>query len=574
MVLSDLVERRHAWATIELENLVVHNVLRYNGQFPVSIIEPGNDGDVISTVGGETVWAPGGGGGLPAGTVGQILRHDGASFVAEDEILQDNIPAFSISTPKIIDGAVTSIKIQDEAVTLDKIAPEGLEGEVLKIVGGDVVWDTESGGLPSGTINQILIHDGADFIASDQFVDSNFPTNPTISGNLTVVGSINAGSITGDVDLSDVVYPGANLNDVIVYNGSEFVAQPQITIGNIPINSIDNPKLQSNSVSTVKIQDNAVSTNKIQDDAVNGDKLADLSVDTDHLVDGSVTEPKIASGAVTEDKIGTNAVTTVKIQDDAVNGDKIADLSVGTAHIVDGSVTEVKIGTDAVTEDKIGTDAVTTVKIQDDAVTSDKLATNSVSTIKIQNGAVTEDKIDDDAVTTDKILDANVTPAKLSAGANGQVLQTIGGVPTWFTYSVESYFAKTGGTPLAAGAGTRITYTDPSILNPLGLSNISGVISGFDSFKFYLIRFKCLVNDFTNGDNITMVLRQETAPNNSYDTYRNDMVMILAGTVDDVCVLEALVDGSAIPSGISVFVSAKTGSMTVTDPRLSIRKVN
>ena len=297
--------------------------------------------------------------------------------------------------------------------------------------------------LPGGSLDQILRHDGVSFVAVDQIVDSNLPTNPTISGDLTVIGTINAGDISGSIDASDIdasaANPGdvltvdggnnavwqapsgglpvGNLNDVLVHDGVSFVSQPQIVMSNIPINSIDNPKLQSNSVSTVKIQDNAVST--------------------------------------------------IKIQDDAVNGDKLADLSVGTAHIVDAAVTEVKIGSGAVTEDKIGNDAVTTVKIQDGAVLADKLATDSVSTIKIQDGAVTEDKINDDAVTTDKILDANVTPAKIEAGTNGQVLQTVGGNATWATYSVESYFAKTGGTPLAAGAGTRITYTDPSILNPL-----------------------------------------------------------------------------------------------------------
>ena len=56
MVLSDLIERRHAWATIELENLVVHNVFRFNGQLPLSNIESGADGEVLTSQAGEVVW--------------------------------------------------------------------------------------------------------------------------------------------------------------------------------------------------------------------------------------------------------------------------------------------------------------------------------------------------------------------------------------------------------------------------------------------------------------------------------------------------------------------------------------
>jgi len=200
--------------------------------------------------------------------------------------------------------------------------------------------------------------------------------------------------------------------------------------------------------------------------------------------------------------------------------------------------------------------------------------TPQVSMANIPINSIDNTRLQSNSVITAKINNLAVTTSKIAPGNADEVLMTFGGAATWRFPSYKSYFATTGGAPQAIPLNSRITYSDPAILNPLGLSNIGGVISGFNAAKYYLVTAKVMINDFTNGDSITVVLRQESAPFTAFDTYANNTVMVLAGTLDDVAVFTALIAGADVPSGISLFVSAKSGSMTASNPRLIIEKVN
>ena len=72
---------------------------------PSNISATGSNGNVLTIVGGNTVWAAPSGGSLPSGLPNQILRHNGFGFAAVNEIATSNIANFSIPSSKFIAGA-------------------------------------------------------------------------------------------------------------------------------------------------------------------------------------------------------------------------------------------------------------------------------------------------------------------------------------------------------------------------------------------------------------------------------------------------------------------------------------
>lgn len=164
-------------------------------------------------------------------------------------------------------------------------------------------FKTYVGGLPSGTNNQILVHNGSSFVAA------------TMSGDATIASS---GELT------------------------------------IAANSIEQAMIQVGAVGTTKIADDAISTSKIANDAVSTAKIANDAVSAVKIATDAVTTAKIQNDAVSAGKIATDAVTTVKIQNDAVSAAKIATDAVTTVKIQNDAVTAAKIADDAVTDDQIG----------------------------------------------------------------------------------------------------------------------------------------------------------------------------------------------------------------------------
>ena len=191
------------------------------------------------------------------------------------------IAALAVTTPKLADNAVTTVKISDGAVTTPKLA--------------------------DNAVTTIKINDGA--VTTPKIAD-NAVTTPKIADNAVTTIKINDGAVT-----------------------TPKIADNAVTTIKINDGAVTTTKIADNAVTTPKLADNAVTTIKINDGAVTTPKIADNAVTTIKINDGAVTTTKIADNAVTTPKLADNAVTTIKINDGAVTTPKLADNAVTTAKI-------------------------------------------------------------------------------------------------------------------------------------------------------------------------------------------------------------------------------------------------
>ncbi|HRE68065.1 MAG TPA: tail fiber domain-containing protein [Cyclobacteriaceae bacterium] len=154
---------------------------------------------------------------------------------------------------------------------------------------------------------------------------------------------------------------------------------------------------------------------------------------------GTYPNPTVTNNAITSSKILDGTITTTDLADGAITSNKILDGAIATGDLADGSVSSVKI-----------TDA-------------------TIATADMADGAITSNKILDGTITNADInAAAAIAITKLAVGANGQILSTTGGVPTWvnpaFTGTVTSIATGTGLT------GGPITTTGTIALAPSGVT--------------------------------------------------------------------------------------------------------
>lgn len=144
---------------------------------------------------------------------------------------------------------------------------------------------------------------------------------------------------------------------------------------------------------------------------INNTLLANDAVTTTKIQDGTITGADIANVTITANKLAQSGATTNQILQ--WNGTNWVPVTLAGG----GSVTNVATGT-GLTGGPITTTG--TISIAAGGVGNTELANNAVDANKIANNAVTDIKIA-----------TGVSPSKLTAGANGQVLTTVAGVPTW-----------------------------------------------------------------------------------------------------------------------------------------------
>ena len=194
----------------------------------------------------------------------------------------------AISTPKMQDGAVTSAKIADGT-----------------IVAAD---------LATGAVTSAKILDGT-------IVDADISASAAIAGSKLATGGV----------------------------GTTQLADANVTLAKLAGNSVDSSKIVDASIAAGDLASNAVTTAKILDANVTLAKLATGSVDSSKIVDGSVAAADLAS----------DSVTTVKILDANVTLAKLAGNSVDSSKIVDGSIVNADINPSAaIALSKLATGAV------------------------------------------------------------------------------------------------------------------------------------------------------------------------------------------------------------------------
>lgn len=231
----------------------------------------------------------------------------------------------SVTTLKILDGAITSAKIQDGSIATGDIA------------------------------------DGA--ITTDKIADGSIGTVDI--ANLAITTSKIA---DGAIDSSKILDGSIATADL----GTGVVTTAKILDGNVTT-----AKIADSAITSIKIADGAVVTVDLADGAVTSAKILDGTIATIDIADGAITAAKLAVGAVSTASIPDSGITTIKIVDGAVDVNKLATNAVSTTKIVDGAVTTNKIAADAITSAKIQDGTIATADIADGAITAAKLSSTA-----------------------------------------------------------------------------------------------------------------------------------------------------------------------------------------------------
>jgi hypothetical protein len=379
------------------------------------------------------------------------------------------VAAGAITTAKLADDAVTTIKITDANVTTAKLANDAVE--TAKIKDANVTTDK----LADDAVTTIKITDAN---VTTNKLAANAVTSAKILDGTIVVGDLANDAVETakikDANVTPAKLEAGNNNTVLVTDGSGVVAWLDATA--------------FGAVADMTTIEGAGTT-------ASPFVVKDLGIVTAKLAPNAVTSAKILDGTILVDDLANDAVETAKIKDANVTTDKLAD------------------------------DAVTTIKITDANVTTNKLAANAVTSAKILDGTIVVGDLANDAVETAKIKDANVTPAKLEAGNNNTVLVTDGsGVVAWLDATA---FGAVADMTTIEGAGTTAS---PFVVKDLGIVTAKLAPNAVTSAK--ILDGTILVGDLANDAVETAKIKNANVTNAKLDKANIPLSGFGAATAD------------------------------------------
>ncbi len=205
-----------------------------------------------------------------------------------------NVVPGAISTEKLADNAVTSLKVEDNTLLPEDLASPGAGKVLISTSAGTVFWENQS------LFGITFLQQGRIYIGDS----GNQPSELDIRGEGNIlVGNGTAASVVavnGDVSLSS--------------SGSTQINPDAVGSTEVVDASIATVDLADGAISTIKIQDAAVTLNKVATDAIDASKIVDGSVGTTDLGLGSVNSDVIQDNTITNQDINTTA---------AIDGTKI-----------------------------------------------------------------------------------------------------------------------------------------------------------------------------------------------------------------------------------------------------------
>jgi len=332
----------------------------------------------------------------------------------------------SVTTVKILDGAVTAQKIGTDAVTADKI----LAGAVgTAELGADAVTGAK---------------------IADNAVDSEHITAGAIDtahiGNLQVTTAKIAADAVNGTKLADSAV------------NSEHIAAGAIDLAHMSANSVDSDQYVDGSIDTVHIAD----------DQVTNDKLANIS--RGYIKVGGASDAPTDLNAKTSGQILIGDGTDLKSV--AVSGD-VTIAATGAVTIAALAVEKSMIAADAIDGTKIGDDSIDSEHIVDGAVDLAHMSANSVDSDQYVDGSIDTEHLAAITTPTAKVIVA-AHEAAIPVTGNGNLALTIAGVET-NSLAVPTFAGQilTISADTVSGEGSKRTITVAAPVNATGNNTLT-----------------------------------------------------------------------------------------------------
>lgn len=359
-----------------------------------------------------------------------------------------SIATSAVTTVKIADANVTTAKLADSSVTNAKIAPATIESS--RLANGSVVTAAladaaiTSAKFATGAVNTAAIADSA-------------VTNAKIADTTIVYAKLN---------LADGSVPGAKITDSSITSAK--ILDGTIATADLADSSVTSAKIATSGVTAGKINTDAVTTATIASAAVTAAKLASESVGTAALAASGITSAKFTAGAVDTTALGASAVTNDKIANSTIAYAKLnlADGSVPGTKITSATISGLQISTGGVLTANIADSAVTNVKIAASGIEAGKLAADAVVTANVADDAITQAKVADGAIGSAQLVDSGVTAIKLAdnsssiVAANAPVGNGAFTGQKWFDDSTKFEYTWDGAAWERQAAISTLTFTD------------------------------------------------------------------------------------------------------------------
>ena len=397
------------------------------GITPVKIAPSATNGQVLTTTGGNVVWADPAGGGNTTDELVQAFEINGINLELTDAGNTFQVPVADLGTDDQTAGEVGFTPYLTIGANNVQIAIQQLKDEL------------DAGGGGTQNLTSVL----------------------TFGNDAGGTGIINLPDPTLAQDAATKAYV-----DAVAGGGAVEVAD-QVTITGV--GTVGDP---------FKVADGGVGTTQLADAGVTGAKIAP-GVDGEVLttVGGIAVWSAPSAGGVTTDGTtieGDGDVTPLSVVAGGISANELADDAVTTAKILDGQVQTPDLADAAVTAIKInpGADGQVLTTVGTTTVWADPAATG---------GAVTADETtitgDGDAtplsvlpagITSNELADDAVTPAKLLAGNDDEVLLSSGGAVAWTPLAGLSHSDEPTGIFFGDGSGAPVTnapnfFWDPAL---------------------------------------------------------------------------------------------------------------